>query len=176
MTPLPPSEFSRIIDLRQIGTAPVVLAANEAERRALAERFSLVSVDQLEAELTLIADGKTVTARGRLVAKWVQPCAISGEDLPQAVNEPLVLRFVPPSTGFAADEEFEITAEDCDEIEYEGTGFDLGEAVAQSLGLAVDPFAEGPDADKARKAAGIVSEEAAGPFAALAALNLKKDS
>lgn len=176
MTPLPPSEFSRIIDLRQIGPAPVKLVASEDERQALARRFELVRVDLLEAELVLSADGKIVTATGRLVARWTQPCAISGEDLPQAADEPLLLRFVPPSTGFAAEDEFEISADDCDEIEYEGTGFDLGEAVAQSLGLAVDPFAEGPEADKARKAAGIVTEEAVGPFAALAALNLKKDS
>lgn len=176
MTPLPPSEFSRIIDLRQIGTAPVTLTATEAERAALAKRFSLVRVDRLEAVLTLIADGRIVAARGRLDAAWVQPCAISGEDLPQSVNEPLILRFVPPNTDPAAMDEFEITASDCDEIEYEGTGFDLGEALAQSLGLAVDPFAAGPDADKVRKAVGIVSEDAAGPFAALAGLKLSKDN
>ncbi len=174
MSPLPPSEFSRIIDLRHISTAPITLSASEDERRALAARFSLVRIDKLEAVLTLLADGKTVTAKGRLIAQWVQPCAISGEDLPQAVDEPLVLRFVPPNEGFAEGEEFEISENDCDEIEYEGTGFDLGEAVAQSLGLAIDPFAVGPDAEEARRRAGIVSEEASGAFAALAGLKLPK--
>jgi hypothetical protein len=48
--------------------------------------------------------------------------------------------------------------------------FDLGEAVAQTLGLAIDPYAEGPNADAARKAAGIVAEgEQDGPMAALLA-------
>ena len=47
---------------------------------------------------------------------------------------------------------------------------DPGEAVAQSLALAIDPFAEGPGAEEARRRAGILSESAAGPFAALAAL------
>jgi len=175
MSALPPSEFSRIIDLRQIPPASVTLVASEDERRALAARFSLVRVDHLEAVLALVVDGKVVTASGRFHASWVQPCAISGEDLPQSANEPLVLRFVPPGTDPAPAEEFEITESDCDEIEYSGSTFDLGEAVAQSLGLAVDPFAEGPHAETARKAAGIVSEEATGPFSALAGLKLGKD-
>lgn len=52
---------------------------------------------------------------------------------------------------------------------------DLGEAVAQSLGLAIDPYAIGPDADTARKEVGIVQEgEQEGPLAAALAA-LKKD-
>jgi hypothetical protein len=71
--------------------------------------------------------------------------------------------------------ELELEADDCDEIEYSGDMFDLGEAVAQTLGLAIDPYAEGPGADAARKAAGIVAEgEQEGPLAALLA-GLKKD-
>jgi hypothetical protein len=72
------------------------------------------------------------------------------------------------------DEEIELEADDCDEIEFAGEMFDLGEAVAQSLGLAIDPYAEGPDADAARTAAGIVQEgEVRGPLADLLA-GLKK--
>ena len=62
---------------------------------------------------------------------------------------------------------------DLDEIPFEGHVFDLGEAVAQSLALAIDPYAVGPNAEQARKDAGIGDEAASGPFAALAAL--KKD-
>ena len=55
-----------------------------------------------------------------------------------------------------------------------GTAFDLGEAVAQSFGLAIDPYAAGPEADSVRREAGIVDEDApSGPFAALAALKPK---
>ena len=50
------------------------------------------------------------------------------------------------------------------------SALDLGEAIAQSLALAVDPFATGPGAEQARKEAGLMDEGAAGPFAALAAL------
>jgi len=48
--------------------------------------------------------------------------------------------------------------------------FDLGEAVAQTLALAIDPYATRPESERVRKE-GVVSDEAAsGPFAALAAL------
>ena len=79
-----------------------------------------------------------------------------------------------PGAEGASEDEIEITADDCDEIEYEGMTFDLGEAVAQSLGLAIDPFAEGPEADAARQKHGLAGEEASGPFAALAALKAGK--
>jgi len=175
MTP----EFSRPFDLRQLGSAPVTLSANESERAALAKRFGIVSIERLEAVLTLTPEdtprGKAVLATGTLSARWVQSCAVSGEDLPAGTDEPVTMRFVPPGEDHAPDEEIELSDCDCDEIEYEGTSFDLGEAVAQSMALAIDPFATGPDADRARTEAGIVSETASGPFAALAGLKLKKD-
>lgn len=165
-------EFSRPIDLRQITPAPLTLTASPAECAALADRFGLVRVDRLAATVALVADGDVVTATGRLAAAWVQPCAVSGEDLAQATDEALALRFVPTTGPTAPDVEIELSDSDCDEIEYSGTTFDLGEAIAQSLGLAIDPFACGPGAEAARQAAGIVSEGAAGPFGALAGLKL----
>jgi uncharacterized metal-binding protein YceD (DUF177 family) len=171
MTP----EFSRLIDLRQIGNAPVKLVADEAERAALAARFGLVSIARLEASVELAPEGPVVAASGRLSAEWVQPCAVSGEDLAQAADEPIALRFVPARTDHMPDEEIELTESELDEIEYTGTAFDIGEAVAQSFALAIDLFATGPEAEAARQAAGIVSEGEASPFAALAGLKLKKD-
>lgn len=164
-------EFSRPIDRRQITARPVRIEANEAERAALARRFALVSVGRLEAELELIVDGDAVEARGRLGADIVQSCAVSGEDLAVTIEEPLALRFVPeqPVEG----DEIELETGELDELPYDGHVFDLGEAVAQSLALAIDPYAVGPNAEKARKEAGITDEAATGPFAALAAL--KKD-
>jgi len=168
-------EFSRLIDLRQISGKPEALVASEAERAALAERFGLVAIGRLEASVELVPEGPVVAASGRLVAEWVQPCAVSGEDLAQATDEPIAFRFVPARTDHAPDEEIELAEHELDEIEYSGTAFDLGEAVAQSFALAIDPFAEGPDAEAARKAAGILSEGESSLFAALAALKLPKD-
>ena len=166
-------EFSRIIDIRHIEPKPVELMASAEECRALARRFALVSVDRLAATLTLSRDGDAVVARGRLKAAIVQSCAVSAEDLPAKIDEALALRFVPELSGDAGDDdEIELSDADCDEIPYEGERIDLGEAVAQSLALSIDPFAVGPDAEKMR-ASGLLGAEKLSPFAALA--GLKKD-
>ncbi|RKF20789.1 DUF177 domain-containing protein [Altericroceibacterium spongiae] len=166
-------EFSRMIDRRQIGNDPVKLEASEEECAALAERFGLVRVASLAAEVELEPEKDAVMARGRMQASIVQSCAVSGEDLPVGIDEPIAFRFVPDRR--ITEEELELEEEDCDEIPYSGTAFDLGEAVAQSLALAIDPFLTGPNADKVRQEAGLLDEEAAGPFAALAALKKDQD-
>jgi len=61
----------------------------------------------------------------------------------------------------------ELAAGDLDEIEFTGTQFDLGEAVAQSLALAIDPFLEGRGAEEFRAKSGYFGEEKLNPFAAL---------
>ena len=164
-------EFSRPVDVRGIGDEPVRIEADQAEREALARRFDLVSIERLEATVTFDVDGAKVDAAGTLEADVVQSCAVSGDDLSVAIREPLVLRFVPETP--ILEEEIELEEADLDEIPYSGTTFDLGEAVAQSLALAIDPFATGPDADRVRREKGLSDEAASGPFAALAAL--KKD-
>ena len=42
---------------------------------------------------------------------------------------------------------------------------DVGEAVAETLSLSLDPYPRAPGAEEALKAAGVKSEEEAGPFA-----------
>lgn len=178
--PLPPSELTRMVKARPLPAEPVVIEASADERAALAARFGLGAVESLRAEVALDQKPRAIRATGRLKAAIMQPCAISGEDFPVTIDEPIDLRFVEdgsrPMTGEEESElEIELEADDCDEIEYSGDMFDLGEAVAQTLGLAIDPYAEGPNADAARKAAGIVQEgEQEGPLAALLA-GLKKD-
>lgn len=167
-------ELSRPIKLRAIKHEPVVIEASEAERAALAVRFAITSIESLRAEVTLDPDGAKVAAKGRLTAAITQACAVSGEDFPVKVDEPLELVFVPAEPVKAADpeEEIELESDALDEIEYEGDSFDLGEAIAQSLALAIDPYAEGPGADAVRAKAGIITDDTPrGPLAeALAAL------
>lgn len=162
-------EFSRRIDVRQADGRTIELSAGADEREAMARRFDLVRIDRLEASVVLSRSGETIEVSGRLDADIVQSCAVSAEDLPVAVRESLGFRFV-PATDHPPEEEIELDADACDEIEYTGTEFDLGEAVAQSLALAIDPFATGPGAEEARRKAGLMGEEDAGPFAALKAL------
>lgn len=165
------SEFTRMVELRSVDARPRRLEANEAERAALAERFGLVSIGRLEADIELTADGAEVDAAGTLDTEIVQSCAVTGDDLPVTIHEKLAFRFVPESAAPPpSEEDIEIDSGELDEIPYQGTAFDLGEAVAQSLALAIDPYATGPNADAARREAGLLGEEDAGPFAALKAL------
>lgn len=174
------SELTRTIKARHLPADPVVIDANDTERAALAKRFGIPRVDLLHAEISLDKDGKAVRAEGTLTAKLVQNCAISGEEFEVAVDEPVAMRFVEEGTIDAALEEgdeieIELSSDDLDEIEYAGESFDLGEAIAQSLGLAIDPYAEGPDADAVRKSAGITSDDAPRGALAEALAALKKD-
>jgi uncharacterized metal-binding protein YceD (DUF177 family) len=163
-------EFSLMIELKQILEAPVLVVPDEPARRRLAARFGISEITTMRAEIGLLRMGDVVNASGRLCADIIQPCAISGEDFPVRIDEPVTLRFVPRTVAIVPDKEIEITAEECDDIEYDGTAFDLGEAVAQSLALAIDPFAEGPGAAAFRAQHGLGEANLAGPFAALAAL------
>ena len=162
------AEFSRLVDERQLTPKPVSIEATAEEREALARRFGIVAVHQLQATVRFERAGEAIAAPGRLSASIVQSCAVSGEDLPVRIDEPLALRFVPARPVEV--EELELEADALDEIEFEGHSFDLGEAVAQSLALAIDPYAIGPEAERARKEAGLLDEASSGPFAALAAL------
>jgi len=159
------SEMSRMVKLRQIDGNPVAVEASEAERTALAERFGIVVVERLAAQVTLEREGEEVAASGRLQADIVQTCGVSGEDFPVRIDEPIALRFVPEIARTVVEEEIELEESELDEIEYSGDAFDLGEAVAQSLGLAIDPYATGPNADSTRRDAGILEEGATGPLA-----------
>lgn len=162
------SEFSRSYDVRHLPTGPIELTATPEECAALAKRFDLVAVKALHASLRLAGEGTLVTVKGRLTADVVQSCAVSGDDLPAKIDEPIDLRFVPAVQAHA--EEVELAPEDLDEIEYAGGQFDLGEALAQSLGLGIDIFATGPRAQEARRAAGLLDAGSSGPFAALKGL------
>ena len=158
------------ISARLLPGSTVELTADADERAALAKRFDLVHVDSMTATIDLEREANGASAKGRLKAEIVQSCAVSGEDLPVSIDEPVNLHFVPARGPSAPDEEIELEAEELDEIEFEGSLFDLGEALAQGLALAIDPYAVGPNAEEARRKAGLLDKDTSGPFAALAAL------
>ena len=173
-------ELSRLIKARSVPGELVVIEANAEERAALAARFVLSAVNALEARVSLEAKDSAIHANGTLTASIEQPCAVSGDDFPVSIDEPINLRFVRESTLAETENEdgeieVDLTADDSDEIEYSGDMFDLGEAIAQTFGLAIDPYAEGPSAQEARSAAGISDEDTPGGPLAEALAALKKD-
>jgi uncharacterized metal-binding protein YceD (DUF177 family) len=164
------NEFPRPFRLDTIGdTARTeVLAADGAERAALARRFGLIAIERLGATATLSADGDVITATGALDTAVVQACAVTGDALPVAVRVPFAIRFVPAATADA--DEIELTEDEGDTVEHDGQCIDLGEAVAQSMALALDPYLRGPNADAHLAAAGVLGEGEGGPFAILKGL------
>ena len=170
MTP----EFSRLYRLDELGggARAVAIEANEAERAALSVRFGLIQIDDLTVTAELVREDDAVVVTGKLRAEVVQACVASGDPVPAKIAEDFALRFLPEAAVEAA-EEIELDANDLDVIPYEGSAVDLGEAAAQTLALALDPFPRAPDAEEKLRAAGVVGEEDVGPFAALKALRDK---
>jgi uncharacterized metal-binding protein YceD (DUF177 family) len=145
------------------------LAADEMERAAIAKRLGLPSIGRLDAHATLTRTGDVVRASGRLGASLAQYCSVTSEPVPAHVDEAFELAFVPePQAGEA--EEIELGASDCDVIFHDGAIIDLGTAIADTLALSLDPYPRSAGADAALKEAGVLTEEQASPFAALAAL------
>lgn len=165
------NEFARPARIDTIGeeSHTVSIAADASERAALAARFDLLSLDRLEADISIRRAGEIVHASGMVRASVTQACVATGVSLPQTIETPLALRFVPEEQT-TAQEETELDADDCDTIGYDGAAIDLGEAAAETLYLALDPFPRAADADQKLKAAGVLTEGEAGPFAALQAL------
>lgn len=171
-------EFSRLerIDTIGEGARSVSITADAAERSALAERFGLLAVDRLEATFRVQRDAAGVVARGEVRASVVQACSVTEEPLPVTVSEDVALRFVTEQEA-AAEEEIELDLDALDTMPYDGAAIDLGEAAAETMALALDPFPRGPNAAAALRAAGVISEEEAKPAGALAGLKglLAKD-
>ena len=149
------------------------LVADEAECAAIAKRLGLASLDRLEAHAVIASKGEQVRATGRVKAALAQYCVASNEPVPARIDECFELLFRPEPRD-RADDEVELGAEELDVIFHDGAGIELGAAIADTLALSLDPYPRGPNADEALKAAGVLSEEQAGPFAALAKLKGKE--
>ncbi len=158
------------------------LTATDQEREALAKRLGLVAIERMEAHCILenlgaldrvaAAASGAIRARGRIKAALTQACVASGEPLPAYVDEAFELHFQPEPTR-VPDDEIELSGDELDVIFHDGSAIELGEAIADTLALSLDPYPRGPNAEVALSQAGVISEEQAGPFAALAALKGK---
>jgi uncharacterized metal-binding protein YceD (DUF177 family) len=170
-------ELSRplTLDAARRTRLPVEVVAEEGERAALARRFDLVALDDLSAVLTVAVEGNAIAINGTMTARAVQSCVATAEPVSAAVTAPIALKLVPAAELEVAEAEAEVElgGEDLDVVDYDGAAIDLGEIVAQSLALALDPWPRHPDADAILRAAGVKSEDEAGAFGALAGLRDK---
>lgn len=146
------------------------LVADEKERKAIAQRLGLVSLERLEAHATLDKQRERIRARGRIRASLEQSCVATGDPVAEHIDEAFDLIFLPELADDSADREIELGEADCNVIFYDGGAIDLGSAIADTLALAMNPYPRSAGADAALKEAGVLSESQAGPFAVLAKL------
>ncbi len=142
MTP----EFHRPLPVEAIGAGGLTreVVADAAECAALAARLLLPSVAAVSCRFQLARegrDGDVVVAAGRLRARVERECVVSLDRFDAAIDEAFQVRFVPAGT-----EETEIDPEADDELPYQGANIDLGEAAAEQLALALDPYPRKPGA------------------------------
>jgi uncharacterized metal-binding protein YceD (DUF177 family) len=172
------NEFSCIVKLDEIGagSAQYKIAADVQARLGLMVRFDLLALDMLEADISLTKSGTAVHATGHMRAQIAQVCIASGDPMPATINAPLDIIFTPEPDA-DTDTEVELENTDYDMMFHNGKAVDIGEAVAQTLWLSLDPYPRSPEAAKTLKAAGVKSEEEAvvesSPFSALSALKDK---
>ncbi len=161
MTP----EFHRPLALDRIGAHGLDLTvdANPAECAALAVRMGLPAVLALSCTFHLIREGRDIVlARGVLRARVTQTCVISLEEFDTSLEEVFQVRFVP-----SGEESDDIDPESDDEIPFEGSQIDPGEAAAEQLGLALDPYPRMPGVEMPM----VDDDPEPHPFAALRRLN-----
>lgn len=175
MSTEPTPEFSRLVKLDEIGrlSGSQRIEATEDERTALARRFGYVSIEALEADYAFSGEGKAIIATGHVRAKLAQPCIATGDAVAEQIDAPFAIRFLREQDAPLAGEEMELDAEEVDTILLADDRIDMGEAVAETLALLVNPYPRSPDADHYLRQMGVITEEQAGPFAALAALKGK---
>jgi len=161
------TEFSRPVPVDRIGAAwaEYSVAAEEAERTAVARRLMIPGVDRLACRFRLRrATGGTIEAEGWLDAGVRQVCIVSLDEFEQTVAEAFSVQFVPEGSETQEDD-----PDAPDQVPYVGGAIDLGEAAAEQLALALDPYPKKPGA----VAPGGESAQP-GAFAGLAALRGKQ--
>lgn len=171
-------EFSRPVRIDTLGGQPraMAVAAEPAERAALARRFGLLALDRLEAELAIWRREDEILLDGTLRAEVSQACVASRVPVPASLIVPFDILFRPQPAAGHADEEVELDEGEMDVVFYERGEIDVGEAVAETLSLNLDPYPRAPEADAILRAAGVQregEEERENPFAALAGLKGK---
>jgi uncharacterized metal-binding protein YceD (DUF177 family) len=156
-------EFSRVVRLSEVGSTfrTEHIEARPAERAALVERFGLATLDRLQADLSVRREAAGIRVQGRVQAEAAQVCVVSGEPVPTSIDEPVDLLFSTHAPASRPDEEVELSETDLDILPLEGEAIDLGEAAAQSFGLALDPYPRAADDALAAARKRLLTEEEA---------------
>jgi len=161
--------------------------ASAAERAALAKRFGIVAVDSFSAEgaLHTLEGGRRAILQARIRAHVVQSCIVTLEPVDADIDESFTLEYADDAVAATIDKELDLDPEAADPPDpLDDEAVDVGEAAAEQLALALDPYPRKPGAALPGELAGpnpgktVESESSAvknSPFVALARLVRKGD-
>lgn len=154
----PVPEFSRVFPIEpDMGAGKdaktFTIEATAEERAALAGRFGLLALDHLAATGTIDVYGRGRRARltATLTARAIQACVVTLQPVPAEIEETFTVSYrrelVRPSSR-PSDLEEEVLTLDLEDPPdpLPEAGIDVGEAVAEHFGLALDPYPRAPGA------------------------------
>lgn len=143
------NELSRLFDIGDLGRQGAIMeiTAGPEERAALARRFGLVAVDSLVADVTIARDEEDhmVLLRGSIAAEVVQACVVTLEPVASLVKGAIEMAYSTEAPAAGAVREMEpdvdvAPGEDDRPERLDGEEIDVGEVVAEHLGLHLDPY------------------------------------
>lgn len=137
-------EFSRPVDVTSLGSKGryFKFQANEAEKTALARRYSVLSVDDLYVDCRITPAGK---GSFRLAATYsatvIQSCGISLTPVAEKISEEFTLTLQHPSRQRRKEfTEIDFSPEEEDTEFLASNLIDVGEMTAQQLSLEINPY------------------------------------
>ena len=160
MTRQPPApEFSRPVPVDRLPDSGQHerIEADAAERAALARRFDIPEIVSLRAhaKLTRTDKGRGVVLEAAFEADVVQSCVVTLEPVPEHVAESFTIRYLPAERVAEWEERHRRMGEEGELVDPDapdppetlsGNVIDVGEAVAEHLALALDPYPRAPGA------------------------------
>jgi uncharacterized metal-binding protein YceD (DUF177 family) len=173
-----PVEFSRVyrVDDLPPGGSTVTLTADDAECAALARRFGLLALRGLTVRARISPRpvargvGRSVRIEGEFEAEVEQECVVTLEPVSNRVADRFALVFADQVEPAEPDLSMEAEADEEAEPLVDGS-FDLGEAAAELVALAIDPYPRAPNA--VFEAPAELAEQRESPFAVLRRLSAK---
>ena len=143
---MPEPEFSHPFEVAGLaGRHQLSLPLAPAVCAALAARFDVVAIADATADLTLVRGvAGRVEVTGRMRARITQTCVVLGDDFEVVVDETIDEVFHDGVDAVADALDLDPDAAEAEPV-VDGI-IDLGEMVAQLLGLAINPYARAPDA------------------------------
>jgi hypothetical protein len=144
--PSPEPEFSRPLDVTRVpprGSLETI-SAEPPECAALARRFGLPALHSLEAELQVSRwRGEGLKIKGRFATDLDQTCVVSLDTFRSRLSDEFETYFLPAGTSSGGDSALIANG---DAEPFANGIVDMGEAVAEAVALALDPYPRKPGA------------------------------